>query len=109
VREEVGVDVPQEEWFEVKGLAKQLKDHVLGNGKPSLELRIREYVDQQDVHKQNNAKQDLLDLRTDVDKKHMENNAKLDKLADKHDVTQRLVWIGMGIMVTLEAVGLFKR
>lgn len=103
------MDISPEEWFEVKGITKNLKDHVLGNGKPALEVRLREYVDQRDNHKERQTQQEIMDLKAEVDAKHRENTTKLDKLADKHDVTQRLVYIGTGIMVALEALGLFKK
>lgn len=102
-------DITPEEWFEVKSLVKRLDGSIFGNGKPALEVRLREYIDQRDAHKEANAQQDLIDLRTDVDRKHEENGKKLDRLDGRHDQIQKLVYIGMGIMIALESVGLFKK
>ena len=103
------MDIAPEEWFKVKDTVERLASNVFGNGKPALEVRILKYVDERDAHKEANARQDLLDLRHDMDTRHTENRSFFEKLSDKHDATQKLVYIGMGIMVALEAVGLFKK
>jgi len=109
------MEIPQEEWFKVKDTTKRLELHVFGNGKPPLEARMREYVDERDSHKERNAQQDIVDLRTDIDKRHVENTTTFkefklyfESYVNRQADVNRLVYIGMGIMIALEAVGLFK-
>lgn len=95
-------DINFEEWVRVKECVERLDHTVMGNGKPPLETRLREYVDARDAHKERNARQDNLDLSHKQDLRHEQNSKKFDKLF-------QLVYIGMGIMIALESVGLFKK
>lgn len=99
------VAISDEEWFKFKALTERLDHHVFGNGKPPLEARVIA-----------SAHQDVMDLRTDMEKRHTENKTTFEKFVetfikycDKQEGVNRLVYIGMGIMIALEAVGLFKR
>lgn len=95
-------EIRDEDWFRVNDTVKRLEHAILGNGKPPLEERLRSYIDIRDSHKERNLKQDMVDLRHDQDSRHAENGKKFDKLF-------QLVYIGMGIMIALESVGLFKK
>lgn len=95
-------DINIEEWVRMKDCVERLEHNVLGNGKPPLETRLREYVDSRDNHKERNARQETADLAHRQDVRHEQNVKKFDKLF-------QLVYIGMGIMIALESVGLFKK
>ena len=71
----------------MRATVKRLEHTIEGNGKPSLFERMKTYVDG----------------------KHLENKASIDKLSDKQDSLMRLVYIGFGIVIALESVGIFKR
>jgi hypothetical protein len=102
-------EINDAEWYYVNEMVKRLDHHILGNGKPPLEERLKSYIDIRDAHKERNTQQDLADLREESDKKHDQNTKTLDKMSDKQDKIQQLVYIGMGIMIALESVGLFKK
>lgn len=109
-------EIRDEDWFRVNDTVKRLEHAILGNGKPPLEERLRAYIDMRDTHKERNAKQDLVDMRHEIDEKHKENTKTLDKIelnqgkiSDKQDKIATYVYIGLGIVGTLEALGLFKR
>lgn len=101
-------DIPQDEWYRVRTLVEGLDKTVNGNGKPPLWERMKEYVDIRDAHKERNTQQEIMDLRCEINEKHKENSEKADKQADKMDALMKLVYIGLGIVITLESVGLFK-
>lgn len=103
------IDVPPDEWFKMKSIVEGLDKIVNGNGKPPLWDRMKEYVDQRDTHKERNMQQEMIDLRHEIDGKHTENRETLKELMTEHKSIQRLVYIGMGIMIALESVGLFKK
>lgn len=86
----------------------RLDKTVHGNGKPGLKEDIIQYVDRRDRHKEQNAKQDLADLREEFDEKHEENRETTKEFRGEIKTLSRLAWIGFGIVATLEALGLFK-
>jgi len=107
------VEIPAEEWGKFKELVVRIDKNVNGNGKPPLEERLRDYIDERDDHKERNHRQDMTDIRSEIDEKHKENQKSISALDAKFDkFTEKvvpLVYIGMGIMIALESVGLFKK
>lgn len=102
------IDITVEEWTQVKELLKGLDRTVNGNGRPGLKEDIILYVDRRDRHKEANARQDLMELRDYVDEKHIENRETTKEFRTEIKYLQRLAWIGFGIVITIEALGLFK-
>lgn len=107
------MEISNEEWAVAKNLLSRLEHHVFGNGKPPLEQRLHEYIDSRDSHKENNAAQMVADLREETngrfdkqeqkqDERHEQNQAKFDRLF-------QLGYVGLGIVITLQAFGLLHK
>lgn len=64
----------------------KLEHEIFGNGRPGLETRIRNYVQE---------REDALEDRQDI--RHTQNTRKIDRLS-------WIVGIGVGIVITLNAV-----
>lgn len=102
------VEITVAEWALMKERLERLDKTVNGNGKPGLKEEIIQYVDRRDRHKEANARQDLDDLRGEFDKKHVENRETTKEFRTEIKYLQRLAWVGFGIVITIEALGLFK-
>lgn len=102
------MDVDPVEWNRVTDLVKRIDHHIFGNGKPALEDRLRLYIDERDKHKERNAQQELTDFKGEMNSKHTQNVDHMNRLETKMDTVTRLVYIGLGIVIALESVGLFK-
>src|ERR1700761_7926239 len=107
------MEISESDWIRVKDCVERLDKNVNGNGKEPLEMRLTKYIDERDEHKARNASQELHDFeeaqklrekenRSVQDERHKENGVKFDRLF-------QLVYIGMGIMIALEAIGVFKK
>lgn len=105
----MSAEISQDEWYRVKALVDGMDKVVNGNGKPPLWERVKEYVDQRDAHKERNMQQEMLDLRNEIKDRHDENKETSKEQSKKIDTLMRLVYIGLGIVITLESVGLFKK
>lgn len=102
-------EIPQEDWYRVKACVEGLDKTINGNGKPPLWERVKDYVDQRDTHKERNMQQEMIDLREEINDKHKENKETSQEQSKKIDKLMQLVYIGFGIVLTLESVGLFKK
>jgi len=113
MREGRVVEISTEEWVLIKNLTERLEHHVFGNGKPALEARLRDYIDERDRHKENNSMQALMDFKgetedrferqeTKQDERHEQNQEKFDKIF-------QLLYVGLGIVITLQAFGLLHK
>lgn len=82
-----------------------LEKILLSNGKPSLEDRLRDYIDARDKHKERNCEesiQGLADCLKDETKERKEQHGSNDL---RFRNIERILYIGFGIMTALQAVG----
>ena len=107
------VEISTEEWAVAKDLLTRLNHHVFGNGKPALETRLHEYIDRRDTHKENNAAQMVADLRDETndrfDKQEKKQDERHEQNQEKFDKLFQLGYVGLGIVITLQAFGLLHK
>lgn len=95
----MGLEIDFEEWIRTKQTVEDLDHCINGNGQPGLEEKLRRDFGQLVAHKQRGNDQAMVDLKHVQDKRHEENTKKLDSQS-------RLIWMGVGIMITLQTLAL---
>lgn len=87
---------------------ERIEHCLFGNGQPGLEVKLRQYIDERDAHKEANLRQDIGDLRTIGDHRHNENSGKLDEVVGWKREIQGSVgmakWMGGAIMAMVMAI-----
>lgn len=91
----MSAEISNEDWFRVKGTVESLDHCVFGNGQPGLEEKLVRYIDTKVAHKQRGNDQVMADLKKEQDVRHEQNTQKMDGMS-------RLIYIGLGIVITLQ-------
>ena len=80
-------------------------------GPPTLEDKMRQYAYDLATHKANNAKQDALDVRHELEKaearrdqQHEENQRQAEENRAEQKKHAKYIYIGVGIVITLNAL-----
>lgn len=98
------IEFDPEKWVRLEQTVERIAHLIDGNGQPALEKRLMKYADDCDEHKKRGMEDALGNMTQTQNARHEENGRKFDRLF-------MLVYIGMGIILALQFVGLliFKK